>query len=72
MLMNRMQVHLQAWLARYQQPSADSVWGKDEEPIAHESLHGLLSDLEVLALDSDSIEESCEEIRDGVRELQLR
>ena len=72
MLMNRMQVHLQAWLTRDQQPRADAVWAKGEEPIAHASLNDRLSDLEVLALDSDSTEESCEEIRDGVRELQLR
>jgi hypothetical protein len=67
-----MQVYLQAWLPRYQQPSADAVWAKDAEPIAHESLHDLSSDLEVLTLDSDSTEESYKEIRDDVRELQLR
>ena len=61
-----------AWLTRYRQPGADSVWAKDEEPIAHESLHDLLSGPEMLTLDSDSAEKSCEEIRDGVRELQLR
>jgi len=72
MLMNRMQTHLPSWLARRQQPGADSVWANREEPLAHESLHDPLSDLEGVIPLSDLTEDSCEEMHDGGRELQLR
>ena len=70
-LMNRIQTRIQSWLMRHWQPDVESI-REDEQPMAHESLHALLPDMDGVSQHGDLAEETLEDMHDGARELQLR